>query len=100
MGQGLGRETGDRLRAKQVETPRQLHVRPLHRHSDSGVFYLAHRNDSRLDFDSMDEFMNEIIAALEDHGARAIRVFPPDANVLLSFADRLANEVVSTVRFM
>ena len=43
----------------------------------------------------MDEFMNEIITSLEEHGARAVRVFPTEANVLLSFADRLANEVVS-----
>ena len=38
----------------------------------------------------------EILAAVEEHGSRAVRVFPPDANVLVSFADRLANEVVST----
>ena len=38
--------------------------------------------------------MTEIIAALEEHGARAVRVFPAAANVLISFADRLASEVV------
>ena len=43
----------------------------------------------------MDDFMTDILAALEEHGSRAIRVFPVEANVLLSFADRLANEVVS-----
>ena len=46
----------------------------------------------------MDEFMAEILAALQEHGSRAVRVFPPDANVLVSFADRLANEVVSVLR--
>ncbi|KAI0349625.1 hypothetical protein OH77DRAFT_1499484 [Trametes cingulata] len=50
--------------------------------------------DSELDFTAMDEFMAEILAALEEHGSRAVRVFPPDADVLISFADRLANEIV------
>ncbi|KAH9889572.1 exocyst complex component Sec10-like protein [Cubamyces lactineus] len=50
--------------------------------------------DSELDFTAMDEFIAEILAALQEHGSRAVRVFPPEANVLLSFADRLANEVV------
>ena len=43
----------------------------------------------------MDEFIAEILAALQEHGTRAVRVFPPESHVLLSFADRLANEVVS-----
>ena len=46
----------------------------------------------------MDEFIAEILGALQEHGSRAVRVFPPQANVLLSFADRLANEVVSFPR--
>ncbi|KAI1790025.1 exocyst complex component Sec10-like protein [Ganoderma leucocontextum] len=50
--------------------------------------------DSALEFTPMDGFIGDILAALEEHGSRAIRVFPAEANVLLSFADRLANEVV------
>ncbi|KAI0640486.1 exocyst complex component Sec10-like protein [Trametes meyenii] len=50
--------------------------------------------DAELDFTAMDEFIAEILAALEEHGSRAVRVFPPNANVLVSFAERLANEVV------
>ncbi|KAH9847985.1 exocyst complex component Sec10-domain-containing protein [Lenzites betulinus] len=50
--------------------------------------------DEGLDFTAMDEFVVEILGALEEHGSRAVRVFPPDANVLIAFADRLANEVV------
>ncbi|KAI0824477.1 exocyst complex component Sec10-like protein [Trametes gibbosa] len=50
--------------------------------------------EEELDFTAMDEFVAEILGALEEHGSRAVRVFPPDANVLLAFADRLANEVV------
>lgn len=46
----------------------------------------------------MDEFMVELLRALEEHGSRAVRVFPPDANVLVAFSDRLANEVVSTLQ--
>ncbi|KAI0759399.1 exocyst complex component Sec10-like protein [Trametes elegans] len=51
-------------------------------------------NDAELDFTAMDGFLADILSALEEHGARAVRVFPSDANVLISFADRLANEVV------
>lgn len=47
-----------------------------------------------LDFDAMDEFMAHVFAALREHGSRAVRVFPPSSQVLLAFADRLANEVV------
>ncbi|KAF7762300.1 hypothetical protein Agabi119p4_8893 [Agaricus bisporus var. burnettii] len=47
-----------------------------------------------LDFTPMDEFMNQILGAISDHGARAVRIFPPGAQVLIAFADRLAIEVV------
>ncbi|KAG6863874.1 hypothetical protein C0991_002501 [Blastosporella zonata] len=47
-----------------------------------------------LDFDAMDEFMGAVLKAIEEHGARAVRVFPPAAQVLLAFADRVASEVV------
>ena len=55
------------------------------------------RKDEELDFTAMDEFIADILGALQEHGSRAVRVFPPEANVLLSFADRLANEVVSFI---
>lgn len=44
----------------------------------------------------MDGFITHVLAALEEHGSRAVRVFPPAAGVLLQFAERLANEVVRT----
>ncbi|KAI0665343.1 hypothetical protein C8Q78DRAFT_1118265, partial [Trametes maxima] len=44
--------------------------------------------DAELDFTAMDEFIAEILATLEEHGSRAVRVFPPDANVLVSFASK------------
>lgn len=47
----------------------------------------------------MDEFMGSVLAALQEHGARAVRVFPPAAQVLLAFADRIAGEVVSSLPF-
>ena len=53
------------------------------------------RKDDQLDFDAMDAFITNILAILREHGGRAIRVFPPDSVVLLSFSERLANEVVS-----
>ncbi|GLB38835.1 putative exocyst complex component Sec10 [Lyophyllum shimeji] len=47
-----------------------------------------------LSFDAMDEFMREVVRAVEEHGARAVRVFPPESRVLLGFAERVAGEVV------
>ena len=52
--------------------------------------------DGALDFGAMDAFMVHVIEALKEHGARAVRVFPPASRVLVSFAERLANEVVRT----
>ncbi len=56
------------------------------------------RKDETLDFDAMDTFMNHILAVLKEQGGRAVKVFPPEANVLLSFAERIASEVVSRCR--
>lgn len=53
--------------------------------------------DGQLDFDAMDAFISEVLTALREHGSRAVRVFPPATAVLLSFADRLASDVVSAL---
>ncbi|PFH53495.1 hypothetical protein AMATHDRAFT_73316 [Amanita thiersii Skay4041] len=50
--------------------------------------------DNELDFDAMDEFMSAVLTSIEEHGSRAVRVFPPASQVLVSFAERLANDVV------
>ncbi|KAG6897148.1 hypothetical protein C0992_003806, partial [Termitomyces sp. T32_za158] len=50
--------------------------------------------DGTLDFDAMDEFMGGVLKAIDEHGSRAVRVFPPAAQVLVSFAERVANDVV------
>ncbi|KAG1888140.1 exocyst complex component Sec10-like protein [Suillus subluteus] len=50
--------------------------------------------ENTLDFTPMDEFMASVIGALEEHGKRAVFVFPPAAGVLIGFAERVANEVV------
>jgi recyclin-1 len=54
------------------------------------------REEDTLDFTAMDEFMAHVIRALEEHGTRAVFVFPPAAGVLIGFAERVANEVVSS----
>lgn len=50
--------------------------------------------DNQLDFDAMDEFMSVVLASIDEHGSRAVRVFPPAAQVIIYFAERLASEVV------
>ena len=47
-----------------------------------------------MNFEPMDAFMGFVLDALREHGSRAVRVFPPAAGVLVSFADRIAMEVV------
>ncbi|KAI9438306.1 exocyst complex component Sec10-like protein [Lactarius indigo] len=67
------------------------------------IFYVtsAHKpldnftSEGGLNFEAMDAFMGFVLDALREHGSRAVRVFPPAAGVLLSFADRIATEVVS-----
>lgn len=44
----------------------------------------------------MDAFISSILAILREQGGRAVKVFPPDAGVLVSFSERLSNEVVRT----
>lgn len=39
--------------------------------------------------------MSHVLAAIEDDGARAFRVFPRESGVLLTFAERVATDVVS-----
>ena len=58
------------------------------------------RKDEELDFDAMDAFITSILGTLQEQGGRAIRVFPPDAGVLISFSERLANEVVSNSAYV
>lgn len=38
--------------------------------------------------------MDDLIAAINDHGARAVRVFPPISHVVLFFSEKIATEVV------
>lgn len=38
--------------------------------------------------------MTAVLDAVKEHGSRAVRVFPPVSDVLLSFAHRVASEVV------
>ncbi|KAG6380058.1 exocyst complex component Sec10-domain-containing protein [Boletus reticuloceps] len=51
--------------------------------------------DTRLDFTAMDGFMSHVLAAIEEDGARAFRVFPRESGVLLAFAERIADDVIS-----
>lgn len=61
------------------------------------MFIHPSSSKNRLDFTPMDEFMSQILEAISEHGARAVRIFPPPAQVLIAFADRVANEVVRTL---
>lgn len=40
--------------------------------------------------------MSRVLAAIEEDGSRAFRVFPRESGVLLAFAERVAGDVVSS----
>jgi len=43
----------------------------------------------------MDAFISHVLEAFRADAETAAKVFPPSARVLLSFCDRVANDVVS-----
>jgi hypothetical protein len=43
----------------------------------------------------MDEFITNLIQVVNTSGGFVVRVFPSESSVLLLFAERLANDVVS-----
>lgn len=47
-----------------------------------------------LDFTAMDSFMADVISGLQTDGSLVARIFPPEQQVLLAFASRIANEIV------
>jgi len=49
----------------------------------------------QLDFTPMDAFISHVLEAFRADAETAAQVFPPSARVLLSFCDRVANDVVS-----
>lgn len=48
----------------------------------------------QLDFTPMDAFMSHVLEGFRLDAKRAMRVFPADSRVVLSFCDRVANDVV------
>jgi hypothetical protein len=50
----------------------------------------------QLDFTPMDAFISHVLEAFRADATRAARVFPVHSMVVLSFCDRVANDVVGT----
>jgi len=50
---------------------------------------------SQLAFDAMDEFMKYVLKAFAESGSIAVRVFPSESLTLLSFASKLATDVIA-----
>jgi recyclin-1 len=55
----------------------------------------ANRKTNALQFDAMDEFISHLIQIINTSGGEAVKIFPLDSSILLLFAERLSNEVVS-----
>ncbi|KDN53498.1 hypothetical protein K437DRAFT_241668 [Tilletiaria anomala UBC 951] len=49
----------------------------------------------RLDFTPMDRFMSDVLETVRTDGSLIARVFPPEQDVVLAFADRVAGEVIA-----
>ena len=56
---------------------------------------MACRKEGGLDFTAMDSFMDHITETIKSDGSVAVNVFPANSYVVLSYADRVAQEVVS-----
>jgi len=54
----------------------------------------CNRADQRLSFGPFMSFVTYILETLRTNGSVAVRIFPPLAQVLLLFANRLVNEVI------
>lgn len=52
------------------------------------------QNAAALDFTPMDKFINDIIEIVKEDGEIIARVFPPEQDVLLAYADRVAQDVI------
>lgn len=50
---------------------------------------------SQLAFDAMDEFMKYVLESFTESGTVSARVFPPESLTLLSFASKLAADVIA-----
>lgn len=50
---------------------------------------------SQLAFDAMDDFMKYVLKAFAESGSIAVRVFPSESLTLLSFASKLAADVIA-----
>ena len=48
----------------------------------------------QLDFTPMDAFMTHVLETVRIDAERAVNVFPTGAQVILSFCERVANDVV------
>ena len=48
-----------------------------------------------IDFSAMDAYMKSILAVISRDGGLIARVFPPEADVLIYFTERIANDVIS-----
>ncbi|KAM0752970.1 hypothetical protein T439DRAFT_323586 [Meredithblackwellia eburnea MCA 4105] len=48
-----------------------------------------------IDFSPMNSYVNDVIRVVNREGGLIARVFPPEADVLIYFMDRIANDVVS-----
>ncbi|PWN50612.1 hypothetical protein IE53DRAFT_343779 [Violaceomyces palustris] len=70
------------------------------------IFYQAPKHDCNrnlvevnghfaLDFTAMDAFMSEVVKSVREEGSLIARIFPPEQDVLLAFADRVASDVIS-----
>ncbi len=66
-----------------------------HQHDPLDNFSAGHGTELRLDFTPMDTFMKEVLDTVRTDGCLIARVFPPEQDVVLAFADRVAAEVVS-----
>ncbi len=68
--------------------------RPTDHRPEANFVTASNQTRPALDFTAMDAFMTELLQTLQTEGSLVARVFPPEQQVLLTFASRIANEVL------
>lgn len=100
MWESLGGEEGGILRDFQVGPFGEYRVSMKDSSNEVSVDVSSKMQDKsgamtrQLDFTPMDAFITHVLETFRIDAERATRVFPPEAKVILSFCDRVANDVV------
>lgn len=81
--------------AKAFLETREIFYQGMKQHDPLANIISKTTSSPSLDFTAMDKFMSEILETIRTDGQFVATVFPPEQDVLIAYADRVAHDVVS-----